>query len=312
MILEEIELQLINYKQKLDIKAQKKKIQAEERSNKKTIKIIFLCIIVILTLPFLYFAFLLIIPFLLLWNSLRSTKKRSIERKYINLFKNDCYNWFTNEFQMSINNTCSSTVDQYIKKISYNIDQYLKGNINIENVYCLEEFKIAATRTHIFQILRYLRNNHIVKIPKYISYIPDKAFEGCIGLEKVIMDDNVVKIGSYAFCGCINLKTVVLSKNLTSIGEKAFYRCEKLIEVNIPHTVTHMGNQSFYCCRFLMYLNVSDELKKSTKLYYNRDNIEDVFITECFRCNTKLFRSYKKCGKCGGVICPNCGTCLCN
>ncbi len=56
-------------------------------------------------------------------------------------------------------------------------------------------------------------------------------------------------IGDKAFEGCIYLNKITdMYETVTTIGEQAFYNCSNLYEVKIPSTVVTIGRQAFYGC----------------------------------------------------------------
>lgn len=56
-------------------------------------------------------------------------------------------------------------------------------------------------------------------------------------------------IGDKAFEGCIYLNKITdMHGTVTTIGEQAFYNCSNLYEVKIPSTVVTIGRQAFYGC----------------------------------------------------------------
>lgn len=56
-------------------------------------------------------------------------------------------------------------------------------------------------------------------------------------------------IGDKAFEGCIYLNKITdMYQTVTTIGEQAFMNCSGLSEVKIPSTVVTIGNQAFYGC----------------------------------------------------------------
>lgn len=56
-------------------------------------------------------------------------------------------------------------------------------------------------------------------------------------------------IGDKAFEGCIYLNRITdMYQTVTTIGEQAFMNCSGLSEVKIPSTVVTIGNQAFYGC----------------------------------------------------------------
>ena len=62
---------------------------------------------------------------------------------------------------------------------------------------------------------------NLKKIDRYITEIPDNAFEGCSDLAGISCI-GVTKIGANAFSGCSKLRTFSIDKYVTSVGENAF------------------------------------------------------------------------------------------
>lgn len=85
------------------------------------------------------------------------------------------------------------------------------------------------------------------------------AFNNCSALEKVVLNEGVVRIGYESFRDCRNLNKVILGNGLTSIGENAF--CYSAIDsLIIPSSVTTIGNSAFNECRNLVYVQLPDNL----------------------------------------------------
>ncbi len=72
------------------------------------------------------------------------------------------------------------------------------------------------------------------------------AFEGCDGLESVIIGDSVTSIGQNAFSWNESLKSVTIGDSVTSIGEEAFRQCTGLTSITIGDSVTSVGQNAFY------------------------------------------------------------------
>ena len=60
-----------------------------------------------------------------------------------------------------------------------------------------------------------------VILPKYVSEIPESAFEGCSSLE-IVMGYGIKAIGANAFAGCTSLGVFAVDKYITSLGANAF------------------------------------------------------------------------------------------
>lgn len=69
-----------------------------------------------------------------------------------------------------------------------------------------------------------------IMLPKYISEIPNEAFEGCTSL-KIVSGYGVSKIGDEAFKDCTQLRSFVVDEYITKIGNKAFEDVGEIIVV---------------------------------------------------------------------------------
>ena len=67
-----------------------------------------------------------------------------------------------------------------------------------------------------------------VQLGKYITEIPDSAFEGCTSL-KAVLCPGITKIGNNAFSGCESLSTFSIPTEITEIGENAFTNAPKIV-----------------------------------------------------------------------------------
>ena len=93
-------------------------------------------------------------------------------------------------------------------------------------------------------------------IPSTISVLNEKVFYGCVKLENLVFDEEVVTtIGVSAFSGCSNLTTIndnyrtfYVPDALTTIGRGAFRNVSNLDEIYIPQTVTSIGYLAFDGC----------------------------------------------------------------
>ncbi len=70
-------------------------------------------------------------------------------------------------------------------------------------------------------------------------------FSGREEIEKLVVENGVLNIGSNAFYDCTKLKEITLPASLQNIGEYAFWNCEKLGDIKIPDSVKHIGYNAF-------------------------------------------------------------------
>ncbi len=67
-------------------------------------------------------------------------------------------------------------------------------------------------------------------------------------VEKIVISDDVMRIGDFAFEACFGLTTVTIPAGVTSIGDHAFYGCSGLTTVTIGSGVTYIGYDAFFNC----------------------------------------------------------------
>jgi len=85
-------------------------------------------------------------------------------------------------------------------------------------------------------------------VPKGVTSIGDKAFEGCESLTRISLPDSVTSIGAESFSFCSSLTQISIPEGVTSIGNRAFYRCSSLTQTSIPASVTSIGDYAFIGC----------------------------------------------------------------
>ncbi|MDD4840022.1 MAG: leucine-rich repeat protein [Clostridia bacterium] len=104
-----------------------------------------------------------------------------------------------------------------------------------------------------------------------LTFIGNRAFEGCTKLTTISLPNGVVDVGSYAFKGsalvsidlsntaitelssnifeyCESLESIILPANLTVVGNNAFYGCIKLLSVDLGANIEYIGTYAFYYC----------------------------------------------------------------
>ena len=67
-----------------------------------------------------------------------------------------------------------------------------------------------------------------LEIPQNIRYIYDAAFSGCSGIEKLILNENIIRITEAAFMCCTGLREIHCKSKLPpKLGENVFYKVDK-------------------------------------------------------------------------------------
>ena len=104
-----------------------------------------------------------------------------------------------------------------------------------------------------------------VRIPTFYQDLPvvavdDRAFFGRDDITRIIIGNNVTKIGQEAFYKCVSLKDLTIDGALENIGNYSFYGCSDLHYVTLPDSVMSIGNYSFYGCSDLHYVTLPDSV----------------------------------------------------
>ncbi len=100
-----------------------------------------------------------------------------------------------------------------------------------------------------------------------VTALADGCFQGCTGLEMVILPDSLERIGGYAFLGCEDLRGIKLTEKVTFIGQEAFYNCPALESIYIPASVQSVGVNAFSACFALDHVFYAGDLDGWMELY---------------------------------------------
>ena len=95
-------------------------------------------------------------------------------------------------------------------------------------------------------------NGKYFKITYISNILTAKTFSARTDITKVILGENILKIGAKAFKNCTNLEYIYLADNITQLDHECFCGCEKLSRIHIPiglkTALNSIGNDVFYRC----------------------------------------------------------------
>ena len=93
-----------------------------------------------------------------------------------------------------------------------------------------------------------------------VNRIPGGPFYNCSTLTTIHFADSgrTHFIHAYAFQGCVGLDSVVIPNTVHTIGEYAFANCDGLTSIVIPSSVTNNGNYAFRNCDGLASVTIHD------------------------------------------------------
>lgn len=98
-----------------------------------------------------------------------------------------------------------------------------------------------------------------VKFPATLEKIGDRAFMGCIGIEKLELE-NVREIGSAAFADCYALTEVIIPQGVETIGNDAFAFNDGIIKVVLPEGVKNWGAHVFQNCNSISDVTLPSDM----------------------------------------------------
>ena len=105
-----------------------------------------------------------------------------------------------------------------------------------------------------------LRNFNELYFFTSLKELPTEAFAGCTTLSAIRLPKNLTTINVRAFEGCSALKTVNVNATLRSIGEAAFAGCTKLAAIDLPDGVDALAARTFENCTALTALTLPPTL----------------------------------------------------
>lgn len=85
-----------------------------------------------------------------------------------------------------------------------------------------------------------------VELPDSFTEVTDSLFSGCVYLEEVVLDQNIIIIGNEAFRDCTKLTNPnILTDYVLSIGDFAFANCDLTGELRFSPLVSEIGEGAF-------------------------------------------------------------------
>lgn len=120
------------------------------------------------------------------------------------------------------------------------------GTINFMGSSGTGGYSIYGSRSDLYchnreRIKKVIIGNNVLRIGDY-------AFYYCCGLQSITMSDDITIIGQSAFQYCYNLVKITISKEVTTLSSNAFNSCWGLTSITIPPDVTSISSNVFALC----------------------------------------------------------------
>ncbi|GFH46395.1 hypothetical protein CTEN210_02869 [Chaetoceros tenuissimus] len=108
------------------------------------------------------------------------------------------------------------------------------------------------------QYLRERQSWQQVIVVEGVTEIPERSFQKCFNIQKVIFANTVVRINPLAFADCSSLSSIKLSINIEVIESGAFIDCN-ISRVFLPPRCREIGNAAFRMNNNLTIFNVPQD-----------------------------------------------------
>jgi hypothetical protein len=126
---------------------------------------------------------------------------------------------------------------------------------------------------------------------KSLLKIGEYAFYGCIGLETVVLSDQVGIISRNAFNGCTSLSDINL-ETVDTIENYAFYGCSSLEEVNLRRA-SYIGEFAFESCNLKsVHTYYVNSIRR--RAFANNVNLKEVTLENCTYVGWEAFTGCKR------------------
>lgn len=110
-------------------------------------------------------------------------------------------------------------------------------------------------------LTKYSGNAKKVIIPDNVKKIGTLAFSGCNSVTSIIIPDSVTSLGTDVFSYCSNLTSIVISANMTCLEDRIFANCSNLTSIEIPESVTSIEENVFANCSSLINIEIPASVK---------------------------------------------------
>lgn len=155
------------------------------------------------------------------------------------------------------------------------------------------------------------------KIPSSVEGIDKFAFENCLGLTSIYIDENIKFVNKGAFEGCRNVTSIIVNENnryldsrnnsnaiintstnvlitgckntiipngITKIEDYAFTNCDDLTSISIPDSVKSIGSLSFSFCDNLESIKMSKNLEEIDDYAFDYDkNLKSIILPKTLK-----------------------------
>ncbi|MBR4311753.1 MAG: leucine-rich repeat domain-containing protein, partial [Bacteroidaceae bacterium] len=153
-------------------------------------------------------------------------------------------------------------------------------------IYYKQEYTVTeiGDRAFVSQTSEYFTQLKRVIIPDNIKRIGTEVFTGCLALECVVLPDDITDISEGAFAGCPNLelkgKNSAENNGALIINGTLIAASRKVSEYDVPEGVTRIGKQAFSLCRSLTSITLPKSVTSIGYYAFEDCSIRSIIIPE--------------------------------
>ena len=117
-----------------------------------------------------------------------------------------------------------------------------------------------------------------VECGKNLKVIAENAFEECIGLKEIKLNDGLEMIGKKAFYNNTSLKEFSIPDTVTNIESYAFENCTNLENIKLSSGLKKLEDALFFNCKKINVLDIPEGVEVIGKYLFNSYNPKKVII----------------------------------
>ncbi len=119
-----------------------------------------------------------------------------------------------------------------------------------------------------------------IKLPKEVTQLEGRTFDGCSSLQTIELPENLETFGSwFTFLGCSSLTSIVIPEKIEVIPENCFDHCSSLKTVTLPQNLLGIEERAFYYCSALSSIELPKKLSSIGEYaFYHCESLESITI----------------------------------
>jgi len=120
-----------------------------------------------------------------------------------------------------------------------------------------------------------------VQVHESVTFIPEKAFHGCMDLVMVELPEGLVRIHAGAFKGCKSLRNISIPSSVIRVDNSAFWNCDSLKDVELHEGLQKIGISTFNGCKSLCSISVPSSVTSiGFYAFHSCESLKDVELHE--------------------------------